>query len=86
MPVTKVTKFDYYCVWVQGRVASQVSFAPKMPVALQHMPVNLQFCFTHFETHVQMLEQSGSRHLSAAVPRTQEPSVQQPVLLSTNAD
>ena len=32
------------------------------------MPVTLQFCFTHFETHVQMLAQSGSRHLSAAAP------------------
>ena len=67
---------------LHGRVASQVGFAKK-PVALRHMPVTLQFCFTLFETHVQMLAQSGSRHLSAAAPclERKNPSVQQPVLL-----
>ena len=31
---------------LHGRVASQVS-SDKKPVALRHMPVTLQFCFTH---------------------------------------
>ena len=38
----------------------------KKPVALRHLPVSLQFCFTHFETHAEMLAQSGGRHLKAA--------------------
>ena len=50
---------------LHGRVASQVGSAEKL-VALRHMPVTLQLSFTHFETHVQMLAQSGSRHLNAA--------------------
>ena len=50
---------------LHGRVALQVGSAKK-PVALRYMPVTVQFSFTHFETHVQMLPQSGSCHLNAA--------------------
>ena len=52
---------------LHGRVASQVGSTKKF-VALRNMPVTLQFCFRHFKSHVQMLAQSGSRHLSAAAP------------------
>ena len=52
---------------LHGRVASQVRSAKK-PVAVRHMPVTVHFSFTHFETHVQMLPQSGSCHLNAAAP------------------
>ena len=47
---------------LHGRVALQVGSAKK-PVALRYMPVTVQFSF---ETHVQMLPQSGSCHLNAA--------------------
>ena len=50
---------------LHGQIAPQVGSAKK-PVALRHIPVTVRFCFTHFETHVQMLAQSGGRHLSAA--------------------
>ena len=67
VPMTSLQNRIIVVFELHGRVASQVDSAKK-PVALRHMPVTLQFCFTHFETHVQMLAQSGSRHLSAAAP------------------
>ena len=49
---------------LHGLVASQVGSAKKA-VALRHMPITLYFCF---KTHVQVLAQTGNRHLSAAAP------------------
>ena len=50
---------------LHGHVASQGGSAKKL-ASLLHTPVSLQFRLTHFETHVQMPAQSGSRYLRAA--------------------
>ena len=86
VPVIKVYKIVFFVVSeLHGRVASQAGSAKK-PVALRHMPVPAILLYTVWSpcSNACTKRQPPFKR-GCPMFRTQEPFVQQPVLLSFNA-